>query len=139
VNLNDCPVPIYGDLSFRGKCPTESVEQITFFNRIRKVPLWGVIALHPRNEGKRHYKQVSKEKAEGMTTGASDIIIPGCPSFVCELKRRDHKKSQWQEGQKEYLEAAKKVGAFVCVALGADAAMEAFEEWIGLQKNGDPR
>ena len=139
MNLNDCPVPIYGDLSFRGKCPTESVEQITFFNRIRKVPVWGVIALHPRNEGKRHYKQVSREKAEGMTAGASDIIIPGCPAFVCELKRRDHKKSQWQDGQKEYLEAATKSGAFVCVALGADAAMEAFEEWTGLQKIGSLR
>ena len=132
MRLNDCPVPVYGDQSFRGKCPSETVEQVTFFNRIRKVPIWGRIALHPRNEGKRHYRQVSKEKSEGMTEGAADIIIPGCPAFVCELKRRDHTQSEWQDGQIEYLEAAQKAGAFVCVALGADAATEAFEKWLGL-------
>lgn len=136
MNLNDCQVPVYGDQSFRGKCPTESVEQITFFNRIRKIPIWGKLALHPRNEGKRHYKQVTKEKAEGMTEGASDIIIPGSPSFVCELKRRDRTKSSWQSGQEDYLESAQKAGAFACVALGADAAMEAFEEWLKLQRKG---
>lgn len=133
MRLNDCPVPVYGDQSFRGKCPSESVEQVTFFNRIRKVPIWGRIALHPRNEGKRHFRQVNREKSEGMTEGASDIIIPGCPAFVCELKRRDHTQSQWQDGQIEYLEAAHNAGAFVCVALGADAATEAFEKWLGLQ------
>lgn len=131
MNLNDCPVPVYGDQTYRGKCPSESVEQITFFNRIRKYPVYGLIALHPRNEGKRHVRQVSKEKAEGMTAGASDIIIPGSPAFVCELKRRDRTQSQWQDGQREYLEAAQKAGAFVCVALGADAAWEAFLEWAG--------
>jgi len=136
VNLNDCPVPVYGDQTWRGKCPSESLEQITFFNRIRKIPIYGVIALHPRNEGKRHYKQVTKERAEGMTTGASDIIIPGNPAFVCELKRRDRTQSSWQDGQVEYLEAARKAGAFACLALGADAAMEALEEWLSLQVRG---
>ena len=136
MNLNDCPVPVYGDQTWRGKCPSESLEQITFFNRIRKIPIYGVIALHPRNEGKRHYKQVTKERAEGMTTGASDIIIPGNPAFVCELKRRDRTQSSWQDGQAEYLEAARKAGAFACLALGADAAMEALEEWLSLQVRG---
>jgi hypothetical protein len=136
VKLTDCPVPVYGNQEWRGKCPSESVEQITFFNRIRKIPIYGLIAVHPRNEGVRHYKQVSKEKAEGMTKGASDIIIPGNPSFVCELKRRDRTQSSWQDGQKEYLEAAKRAGAFACVALGADAAMEALEEWLSLQARG---
>lgn len=134
--LSDCPVPVYGDQDWRGKCPSESVEQITFFNRIRKIPTYGVIAVHPRNEGKRHYKQVTKERAEGMTKGASDIIIPGNPSFVCELKRRDRTQSSWQDGQREYLEAAKRAGAFACVALGADAAMEALEAWLSLQAKG---
>ena len=136
MKLTDCPVPVYGNQEWRGKCPSESVEQITFFNRIRKIPIYGLIAVHPRNEGVRHYKQVSKEKAEGMTKGASDIIIPGNPSFVCELKRRDRTQSSWQDGQKEYLEAAKRAGAFTCVALGADAAMEALEEWLSLQARG---
>jgi len=66
-----------------------------------------------------------------MATGASDIIIPGCPAFVCELKRKDHTLCRWQDSQLEFLEAAKNNGAFVCVSLGHEAAWEAFLEWIG--------
>ena len=70
-----------------------------------------------------------------MTPGASDIIIPGNPSFVCELKRRDHTKSTWQPKQLEYLEAAKENGSFVCVALGWEAAWDALENWRQSYKN----
>lgn len=116
------------------KCPSESLEQITFFARLRREypDTYGLIAIHPRNEGKRSHAQVMIQKSEGMTPGAADIVIPGAPAFVCELKRRDHTKSQWQDGQIEYLEASKKAGAFVCVALGCDAAWLAFQEWAQL-------
>ena len=128
-------IPVYGDQLFRGKCPTENVEQASFFNRLRReYPIsWGLIALHPRNEGlkeKGQFSTVLKHKAEGMTPGAADIIIPASPSFVCEMKRRDHTQSHWQEGQIEYLEAASAAGAFACVALGALGAWEALEAWI---------
>lgn len=121
---------VYGDLAFRGKCPTETLEQVTFFNRIRQTK-WGTICLHPRNEGNRTHHQTAKQKAEGMTPGASDIIIPGAPTFVCELKRQDHTQSQWEPGQLEYLETAKNAGAFVCVGLGVEGAWEAFLLWSG--------
>jgi hypothetical protein len=118
---------LYGSPSFRGKCPTENAEQITFFNALdddlRK------IALHPRNEGKRTLAAAQREKAEGLTPGASDIIIPGRPTFVCELKRQDHTKSQWQPRQLDFLKLCQERGAFVCVALGHEAAMEALNEW----------
>lgn len=71
-----------------------------------------------------------KQKAEGMTPGASDIVIPARVSFVCEMKRQDHTKSKWQDGQIKYLEAAQDAGAFACVALGHAAAKEAFEAWL---------
>ena len=121
-------VPVYGDQKFRGSCPSEALEQVTFFARMRKQypETWGKIAFHPRNEGERHHRQVAKQKAEGMVTGTPDIFIPGRPAFVCELKRRDHTKSVWQAGQEEYLLTAQQCGAFVCIALGVDAAMEAF-------------
>lgn len=127
--------PIYGDQSFRGKCPAEALEQITFFRRLRdQYPeTWGRLALHPRNEGLKiggQFSAVSRQKAEGMTPGAADIIIPGRITFVCELKRRDHTLSTWQDGQIEYLTAAHNAGAFACVALGCDAAWEAFTEWL---------
>lgn len=135
MQLKDCLVPIYGDTAFRGKCHKEEVEQASFFSRIRREypDSWGLIALHPRNEGlKRNgqFSSVIKHAAEGMTKGAADIVIPAAPSFVCELKRQDHTQSAWQDGQLEYLRAAMDAGAFVCVALGAVAAWQAFEDWL---------
>lgn len=134
MNLKTLPVPIFGDIAYRGRCPKEEVEQASFFARLRREypDSWGLIALHPRNEGLkigRQFSSVMKHRAEGMTKGAADIIIPASPAFVCELKRQDHTLSQWQEGQREYLEAAADAGAFACVALGAMAAWEAFEAW----------
>lgn len=127
-------IQVYGDVSFRGKCPKEEVEQASFFSKLRREypETWGRIALHPRNEGLKEngqFSSVIKHAAEGMTKGASDIVIPGNPSFVCELKRQDHMQSKWQGGQQDYLIAAAQAGAFVCVALGAVAAWEAFEVW----------
>jgi len=127
-------LPVFGSTDYRNKkCPQESAEQITFFNRLRREypDSYGLIAVHPRNEGKRMHHQAARQKAEGMATGASDIIIPGCPAFVCELKRKDHTLCRWQDSQLEFLEAAKNNGAFVCVSLGHEAAWEAFLEWIG--------
>jgi len=124
-------IKVFGDINFRGDCPSESAEAVTFFAKIRKQypDSYGLIATHVRNEGKRSFQQVAKQKSEGMTKGAPDIIIPGAPSFLCELKRQDHTKSSWQDGQQEYLLAAQEAGAFVCVALGYVAAFEAFIFW----------
>lgn len=128
---------VYGHLDFRGDCPQETLEQVTFFSRLRReYPALGKIAYHPKNEGRRSgrdFNALAMDKAMGLSPGASDIIIPGAPAFVCEMKRRDPTKSKWQEGQIEYLETAKKEGAFCCVALGADAAMEAVKKWLDLR------
>lgn len=118
---------VYGDQSFRGKCPPESAEQITFFNQLP--PELRQIAIHPRNEGKRTHAQTARHKAEGMTAGAADIIIPGGVTFVCELKRQDHTKGRFEPEQLAYLEACQEAGAFVCVALGWQAAMDAVNDW----------
>jgi len=135
LNLNNLAFPVYGDTSFRGKCPKEDLEQITFFARLRREypDSFGLLAVHPRNEQHLRggqFRALSKHKAEGMSPGASDIIIPGRVSFVCELKRRDHTQSKWQDGQQDYLSAAKDAGAFSCVALGCDAAWLAFGDWL---------
>lgn len=94
----------------------------------------GRIAVHVKNEGKRHAWQAQRDKAAGMTPGAADIVVPGRVTLLIELKRRDHTKSRFQPGQLEYLQAAHEMGAFVCVALGADAAMQAVEGWQAMQK-----
>lgn len=128
-------VRVYGNLSFRGKCPLEDVEQISFFNKLRREypDSYGLIAIHPRNEGllvKGQFAAINKHRLEGMSAGASDIVIPGAPSFVCEMKRQDHTKSAWQDGQVSYLQASAAAGSFACVALGAAAAWQAFQEWV---------
>lgn len=120
---------VYGDLSFRGDCPQESVEQATLFNQLPDD--LSAIALHIKNEGKRNFRQMAKQRAEGgFIKGASDIIIPGSPTFVAEMKRRDHTKSSWKTGQLDYLKACQENGAFVCVALGYKAALEAVDDWM---------
>ena len=125
-------IEVYGDQDYRNKkCPIESAEQITFFNELRRrYPELGAIAIHPRNEGKRSIQQTQRQKAEGMTPGASDIIIPGGQTFVCEMKRQDHTLCKWEPEQIKYLEQCEKHGAFVCVALGYKAAIEALETWM---------
>jgi len=128
-------IPVYGDTTFRGKCPIESIEQVSVFNRIRQEypDTWGRLAIHPRNEqllSNGQFSTIIKHKAEGMTTGASDLVIPGRRTFVCEIKRRDHTLSAWQNGQREYLTAAAVAGAFACVALGAVGAWDALEAWL---------
>lgn len=134
------PVPVFGDLSFRGSCPSEELEQITFFARLRATypQTLGLLAVHPRNEqqlrGGQHHA-LARQKALGLTPGAADIIIPGSPAFVCELKRRDYRLSRWQPGQSAYLEAAAAAGAFACVALGCDAAWEALKAWLSAAQN----
>jgi hypothetical protein len=126
-------LPVYGDQKYRNKkCPVESAEQITFFNTLRRdYPELAIIAIHPRNEGKRTAQQTQRQKAEGMTAGASDIIIPTLRPFICELKRQDHTLCHWEPDQLTYMETAQKHGSFVCVALGYQAALEALEVWIG--------
>jgi hypothetical protein len=123
---------VFGDRKFRGVCPVESADQITFFAELRKRnPALGKLALHPKNEGKRQgaaFQILAKDKAMGLSPGASDIIIP--LGFVCELKRKDHTKSGWEPGQIEYLEAVQALGGFACVALGWEAALEAVDTWL---------
>jgi hypothetical protein len=130
-------IRVFGDTAFRGSCPTESAEQMTFFNKLRREypDTFGKIALHPRNEGLRTMQQTDRHKAEGMTNGAADIIIPASPAFVCELKRLDHTKCKWQKGQQEFLIECQLLGAFTCVALGWESAWEAFKEWKDLLKH----
>lgn len=131
---------LYGNQKLRDKkCPKESVEQITFVNHIRaQYPdSYGLILIHPENERKLingQFSTVSKSRAMGMSPGASDIIIPGNPSFVCEIKRIDRTLSDITQEQLDYLYAAKDAGAFVCIALGHEASIDAFNQWLKIIK-----
>jgi len=131
-------IKCYGDMSFRGECAVEDAELMTFFNELNRLhPHLASVAIHPDNEGlvmgSGHLHHI-KQKAKGaIRKGAADILIVGSPTFVCEMKRKNHVKSRWQDGQLEFLEASIKQGAFVCVALGYEAALLAVEDWIKLK------
>mgnify|MGYP003558395001 FL=1 len=131
-------LPVFGDTDFRGECPLEEAEQATFFSQLRKLhpDTYGRLAMHPKNEGKRRgaqFAQLARDKALGMTKSAPDVVIPGAPTLLIEIKRQDHTQSKWQDGQVEYLQTAQSLGCFVAVALGWEGAMEAFELWAKSQ------
>lgn len=122
---------VYGNIKYRGKCISEDAVHIAFVAWIRHHHSdEGSLLIHAKNEGKRTPQQVAMDKKMGsITKGASDIIIPGNPAFVCELKRDDPTKCHWQPGQEDYLNIAHEHGAFACVAFGLDAAKYAFIDW----------
>lgn len=128
---------VFGNQFFRGQCPKEDAELATFFNQIRKLypDSIGVIALHPKNEGKRTNNQISADRMHGLAKGAADVVIVGNPALVIEMKRQDHTKSKWEDGQQDFLKAAYDNGAMVCLCLGYKAALDAVNEWIKLNKN----
>ena len=129
-------IPIIGDMSFRGDCPSETAEQISYFSELRSEhPDVADIACHIRNEGRRSTVEGYRHRMEGMNTGASDIFIPGNPSLLIELKKQDHTKSQISGAQIRYLSTAQQFGSMVCVALGSKAAMEATREWLKIINN----
>lgn len=122
---------VYGDPDWRGKCPLEAAEAVSFFCQLRaEFPELAKVATHIRNEGKRTKRQGYQHQQEGMNTGASDVIIPVCPPIVMEMKRRDHKLSEISKEQVNYLVAAASGGAFTGVALGAAGAMEMVRAWV---------
>lgn len=134
-------IALFGDQKYRNKqCPRESVEQITFVNAIRdKYPeSYGKIICHIENEGQvsnGQFSSIIRRKAMGsLNKGASDIIIPGHPAFVCEIKRADRTLSDITLEQLAFLYAAKEAGAWCCIALGHDAAMDAFNDWLKIIK-----
>lgn len=128
-------IPLWGDPKWRGKCPLEAVEQVSWFNRIRREypDTYGAVATHVRNEGLKERGQFStvvKHAAEGMTKGCADIIVPARTPLVIEMKRQDASKSELSDEQIKYLRAAQSLGAYAVICLGALAAWEAFEFWI---------
>ena len=132
MNLSKIPpqIPVFGDTTFRGDCPKEAAEQVSFLSLLKsEFPELSKIAVHIRNEGKRSKRQGAQHKLEGMNAGASDIVIPCCPPILIELKRRDHTLSSTSTKQLDYLINSQEQGAFACYALGAIGAIQAVRAW----------
>ncbi len=131
-------IPIYGDIHFRDKnCRAESTEQKEFFGILKECyPKIYRLAFHPKNGAKRTPQQIQAAKEQGaLNPGVSDIIVPGNPTFVCELKRVDHTESTLSKDELDYLIASQDGGAFSCIALGCEGALMALNEWLLLRTN----
>ena len=142
MNLKLIPqgIRIYGDINYRDKqCPKESIEQITFINWVRRSypDTHGRTIFHAKNEAKLingQFSAIDKDRAMGMVKGCADIHDHGSPSLCMEVKRKDHTKSKIETEQIDYLLAAQNNGAFVCICLGYEAAIDAFIYWKSLDK-----
>jgi len=122
-------IPVFGDTKYRGKCPSEMAEQVSFLALLRiEFPELAEIAVHIENEGKR--SNGLRKQQQGMQKGASDIVIPCSPPILIELKKADHTQSSVKPEQIAYLARSMRLGAFGCVALGAAGAMEAVRHYV---------
>lgn len=124
-------IEIVGDTAWRGVCDVEDAELVTYFNQLNKLlPQVRACALHIPNEKKRNHGQLQIDRAKGsLNTGASDIVVPGFPTLIIELKRQDHTESSISSDQLDYLAAAQKLDCWVCVALGWRAALDFTVRW----------
>ena len=57
------------------------------------------------------------------------MFIAGAPAFICEMKSRS-KTTRISKEQREFLERSADLGAFACIALGAEATWEAFQDYL---------
>jgi len=127
-------IKVYGK-QVKGKQPSEGSEQITFFAQLEKrYPVIFKVATHIKNEGRKTFQQAQKDKLMGLVKGASDIVIPGCPSLLIEMKSKDVKSKASTE-QIEYLLNAQALGSSVCIAYGWEAALQAVGEWVNASNN----
>jgi len=125
-------IKYFGDKEYRGECPRETAEHLTFVSYIHNhypcLPL-----VHIKNEGARTWRQAKFDKSMGsLRKGASDIIILHKVPFVMEIKRKDLSRSVVSDDQIEFLNNCDSLGCFTCIALGHQAAIAAFNEWRGL-------
>lgn len=119
---------------FPKKAPSESIEQITFFNQLRKnYPELAKVAIHIKNEGKKSIGEAMKDKAEGLVSGAPDIMIPGSPTLMIEMKKQS-KSARVSQNQKDYMNNAVDNGAMCFVCYGWGMAWLALEKWIQRRK-----
>lgn len=130
----DPRIRYYGDLSYRAnKKEDEAEEQKTIVNQVRRrYP--DLVFTSVKNEGKRTFNQISRDKAMGLTAGVSDLVFFGSPTLCLEVKQKDHTQARWQPGQQEFLLAAEKQGCFACVCFGWEAGMQAIEDWLRIKK-----
>lgn len=129
-------IEVVGDTSYRDRnCDNEDAEGVTLFAEWNRDPeLKHIPLLHIPNEKKRRthadFKELATQKMKGaFQAGASDYVALGFPTLVIELKRKDHTKSVIDKDQIDFLVKSQNADAWVCVALGYEAALAFARRW----------
>ena len=127
-------LPKFGDLPKSTSNPAEDYVLSSVVSRIRKdyPTTYGLVAFHVKNESKRTTTQIKIDKMKGLTKGVSDLIVIGNPTLCMEIKKDNS--CRFEDGQLQFLEQAQKGGAFACLAIGYQGALDAFHHWIEIQK-----
>ena len=127
-------LPKFGDLPKSTNNPAEDYVLSSVVSRIRKdyPTTYGLVAFHVKNESKRTTTQIKIDKMKGLTNGVSDLIVMGDPTLCMEIKKDNS--CRFEDGQLQFLEQAQKGGAFACLAVGYQGALDAFHHWIEIQK-----
>ena len=127
-------LPKFGDLPKSTNNPAEDYVLSSLVSRIRKdyPTTYGLVAFHVKNESKRTTTQIKIDKLKGLTKGVSDLIVIGNPTLCMEIKKDNS--CRFEDGQLQFLEQAQKGGAFACLAIGYQGALDAFHHWIEIQK-----
>lgn len=127
-------LPKFGDLPKSTNNPAEDYVLSSVVSRIRKdyPTTYGLVAFHVKNESKRTTTQIKIDKMKGLTKGVSDLIVIGNPTLCMEIKKDNS--CRFEDGQLQFLEQAQKGGAFACLAVGYQGALDAFHHWIEIQK-----
>ena len=127
-------LPKFGDLPKSTSNPAEDYVLSSVVSRIRKdyPTTYGLVAFHVKNESKRTTTQIKIDKLKGLTKGVSDLIVIGNPTLCMEIKKDNS--CRFEDGQLQFLEQAQKGGAFACLAIGYQGALDAFHHWIEIQK-----
>ncbi len=136
------------------RVPTEHEEQAAFVTEIgyefrNRSDFYPVLFFAVVNgfwaagESGRKFGLLNKYRAEGWRKGIADVQYQqprgGYPYAVFEMKRCDgatKKDGGLEPEQKDYLAAARAVGAFVRVCYGADQAIAAMREYMDLDAPG---
>jgi hypothetical protein len=133
----------------RSAVPTEHAEQAELFRRLADLAALGGPfaacgeAFACPNGGHRHKAVAGRLKAEGVRRGIPDVLLL-VPSgqwhgLALELKRRNAPPSAVSPEQRWWHERLHARGFRVVVARGADEAVTAVCEYLGLPNDAPPR
>lgn len=114
--------------------PTEIDEAITLWEWAQYHPIARNYLLHIPNERKTSYANGRKLKAQGVRKGVSDYFLAypahGEHGLWIELKRIDMRISKLTLEQTKWLRRMEHIGFRVCVAYGAQKAIEAIDNYL---------